>query len=139
MLAKGVVTVLLLILLTAVWLLARTRKQPRPALRLMSLPLMGYVLLTPTLHPWYILILVAFLPFLTPGKDESSRLWLLVAPWIYFSGALVFSYLTYVDPLDFGELEWVRQLEWVPMLLILVIGTVVFLLLRWQSHKEESL
>ena len=38
--------------------------------------------------------------------------------------ALVLSYLTYRDPLQFGELEWVRQLEWYPALVLLgvVIG-----------------
>ena len=132
--AKVVIGVLFLMLVTAVWLLARTRTTPRAALRLMSVPLMGYVLLTPTLHPWYILILLAFLPFLTPAEGESPWLWLLVAPWLYFSGALVFSYLTYLDPLNFGELEWVRQLEWLPTLALLLVAAVVYAGLRIQRH-----
>ncbi|NKQ36762.1 MAG: hypothetical protein HF973_14260 [Chloroflexi bacterium] len=110
-------------LLTAVFLLARTRLTPRDTLRLTAVPFMGYVLLTPTLHPWYSLILLAFLPFLPPAQGEGRWRWLLVAPWLYLSGALIFSYLTYLDPLNFGELEWVRQLEWLPTLGLL--GTAV--------------
>lgn len=135
--AKLVSGILLLALLTVVWLLARTHTQPRPALRLMSLPLMGYLLLTPTLHPWYLLILLAFLPFLTPADDEPPFWWLLAAPWLYLSGALIFSYWTYIDPLNFGEREWVRQLEWMPTFFLLVSGAAVFLLLR-QRKKEEQ-
>ena len=111
-------------LMTAVFLLARTRLAPRDALRLMAVPFMGYVLLTPTLHPWYTLILLAFLPFLPPAQDEGRWRWLLAAPWLYLSGAPTFSYLTYLDPLNFGEIEWVRKLEWLPTLGLL--ATAVF-------------
>jgi hypothetical protein len=136
--AKGVIGLLFLLLITAVWLLARKQKRPRAALRLMSLPLMGYTLLTPTLHPWYILILLAFLPFLTPATGESPWLWLLVAPWLYLSGALIFSYLTYIDPLNFGELEWVRQLEWLPVFILLLVTAVIFTGLCIQERRKED-
>jgi len=135
--AKVIIGLLFLLLIAAVWLLARTRTTPRAALRLMSLPLMGYMLITPTLHPWYILILLAFLPFLTPAGEESPWLWLLVAPWLYLSGALIFSYLTYLDPLNFGELEWVRQLEWLPVFILLLAAAVVYTSLRIQRHPKE--
>jgi hypothetical protein len=136
--AKVIVGLLFLLLITAVWLLARTRTTPRAALRLMSLPLMGYVLITPTLHPWYILILLAFLPFLTPAAGESPWLWLLIAPWLYLSGALIFSYLTYIDPLNFGELEWVRQLEWLPVFILLVVAATTYTGLRIQGRQKEE-
>ena len=136
--AKAILGLLFLLLITAVWLLARTRTTPRAALRLMSLPLMGYMLITPTLHPWYILILLAFLPFLTPAVEESPWLWLLVAPWLYLSGALIFSYLTYLDPLNFGELEWVRQLEWLPVFILLLAAVITYTSLRIQGRRKED-
>ncbi len=136
--AKLVVGLLLLLLITAVWLLARTRKNTRTALRLMSLPLMGYLLLTPTLHPWYILILLVFLPFLTPAAEESPWRWLLIVPWLYLSGALIFSYLTYLDPLNFGELEWVRLLEWLPTLALLLLAAVAYAILRSSRRSIEE-
>jgi hypothetical protein len=139
-LVKNAAAALLFLLSAAVWLLARTRSQPRPALRLMSLPLIGYVLLTPTLHPWYLLMLLAFLPFLTPAKNESPWLWLLPMPWIYLSGALIFSYLTYRDPLNFGELEWVRQLEWLPTLTLLILAAAALKIIgrKRPPRKDDS-
>ena len=94
-------------------------------LRLLAVPVMAYALLTPVLHPWYILLLLALLPFLTPSGTESARRWLTLAPWLYLSGALVFSYLTYRDPLRFGELEWVRRLEWYPTFALLGLSLAV--------------
>ncbi len=135
--AKGITGVLLLLLLLVVWLLARTRTRARPALRLMSVPLMGYLLLTPTLHPWYLLILLAFVPFLTPATGESQRQWFLAAPWIYLSGALIFSYLTYLDPLNFGEQEWVRKLEWLPTLVLLAGAAAAVIVHRWRRSNQE--
>ena len=43
------------------WLAARRRTNLRPTLRLMAVPFMAYLLLTPTVHPWYALILLVFL------------------------------------------------------------------------------
>jgi hypothetical protein len=130
---KLIVLGLFVVVITAVFLQARTRTAPRNSLRLMAVPLMAYVLLTPTLNPWYTLILIAFIPFLTPTEDESHWRWLLISPWLYLSGALIFSYLTYLDPLNFGELEWVRQVEWLPTLGLL--GTAVLITL---FHKRKT-
>lgn len=88
----------------------------------MSLPFMAYILLTPTVHPWYTIIVIAFLPFVAPADGEHRRLWLLVLPWLYLSGALIFSYLAYLNPQQYGELEWVRQLEWLPVFALLFVA-----------------
>ena len=97
----------------------------RTSLRLMTLPFMAHVLLATTMHPWYIMLLLALLPFLAPAPEESGWQWLWLAPWLYLSGALIFSYLTYLDPNDFRELEWVRWLEWMPAFLLLISGLAV--------------
>ena len=99
-----------------VWLKARRAEPARAQLRLMMVPFAAYLLLTPTVHPWYVLIVLAFLPFQAPRPAESLRRWLALGPWVYLSGAVALSYLTYLDPLDFRELEWVRQWEWWPAL-----------------------
>ena len=49
------------------------------------------------------------------------------APWIYLSGALALSYLTYIDPNDFREFEWVRQTEWLPVLVMFGLAILVLL------------
>ena len=99
---------------------------------------MAYILLTPTLHPWYSIILIAFLPFLTPLPVEGRWRWLLIAPSIYLSGALVFSYLTYLDPNNFGEIEWVRRLQWLPTLGLLILASIAFIRNNKSSEKFRS-
>ncbi|MCP4418614.1 MAG: hypothetical protein GY805_18495 [Chloroflexi bacterium] len=136
--AKLIVLGLFGVVLTAVFLQARTRPNPRDTLRLMAVPLMGYVLLTPTLNPWYTLILLAFTPFFPPAKEEAQRRWLLLAPWLYLSGVLIFSYLTYLDPLKFGELEWVRQLEWLPMLGLLATAVIITHFHKPHCYPDKS-
>lgn len=127
--AKGIVIVALLIVLATVWWQAQHPMTDRAALRLMAGPLMAYILLNTTINPWYLLILLAFLPFLTPAAEESAWRWIAVLPWLYLSGVLSLSYLTYLDPLDFRELEWVRRTEWLPALglLGLWISLAVFI------------
>jgi hypothetical protein len=120
--AKFIIGVLMVLVMLAVWLKARSVEMPRNYLRLMAVPLMAYILLTPTVHPWYLLLLLAFVPFLSPTPDESLWRWLIVIPWLYLSGALALSYLTYLDPQNFRELEWVRHTEWWPTWILLVIG-----------------
>ncbi len=51
-----------------------------------------------------------------------------VSPWLYLSAAVVLSYLTYLDPLNHREIEWVRQVEWYPTLILLALaGSTHFL------------
>ncbi|MGB1251590.1 MAG: hypothetical protein ACPG8W_13315 [Candidatus Promineifilaceae bacterium] len=121
--AKLLSLLLALVVLLIVWLLARN--QPiHTTLRLMLVPFGAYLLLTPTVHPWYALIVVVFVPFLAPTVVESAennphQPWLSTVPWLYLSATLIFSYMTYRDPSDFREFEWVRQTEWIPTLLLL--------------------
>ena len=122
--ARGLVVAVMLGVIAGVWLRSRRTDSPNAALRLIAVPIAAYVLLTPILHPWYLLLLVAVLPFLTPRPSEGKRRWVLVAPWIYLSGALVLSYLTYLDPLRFAEIEWVRTVEWYPTIALLLLATV---------------
>ncbi|MCP4168794.1 MAG: hypothetical protein GY759_23255 [Chloroflexi bacterium] len=132
LLAKMMVGSMLLVVLAAIWWAARRQSHSRGALRLMAVPFMAYVLLTPTLHPWYLLIVIAFLPFLAPGSEEKSGRWWLLAPWLYLSAAVIFSYITYINPQDLREYEWVRALEWLPALLLLAIASA------WWWHAERS-
>jgi hypothetical protein len=119
--SKLVMAVLMAGIWFGVWVWMRRRPGIRSTLRAAGVPFIAYTALTPTLHPWYILILLVFLPFFPSGREEPPWLWLAGLPWLYFSGSLIFSYLTYIDPNKFGELEWVRNLEWLPTLGLLLI------------------
>ena len=105
----------------------------RAVLRWLAVPLGGYLLLATTIHPWYLLALMPFLPFLAPGDDEPMRFWLWLLPWLWLSGIVVLSYVTYIDPEDLIDLEWVRLVEWLPTLFLLGIA------LSWGFGKQLSL
>lgn len=123
--AKRIVLLALVGLLLWVWRRARRdRHNLRASLRWLAAPLMGYALLTTTFHPWYLLVLLPFLPLLAPGADESRRGWLWLLPWLWLSGALALSYVTYSDPSDLREFEWVRRWEWLPTLALLGLAGI---------------
>jgi alpha-1,6-mannosyltransferase len=91
-LAKLIIATVMVGVVFVVFIKARTRNQNwLDTLRLMSVPFIAYVLLTPTLHPWYILTLLTFLPFLSPVICEPGTWWWLIVPWLYLSYALIFS------------------------------------------------
>ena len=135
---KLIVVAIVLIVLLTVWYFAYHHRDIRTSLRLMAIPLMAYLLLTHTVHPWYALILLIFLPFLAPALDENKYYWLITAPWIYLSGALIFSYLTYLNPDDFREYAIVRNLEWLPTLVLLAIGIAAWIFIPPKEFDEMS-
>jgi hypothetical protein len=122
--AKVIAGLLLLVVLTAVFLAARRYQAPRDTLRLSAVPFMAYILLTPTFHPWYLLILLAFVPFLPPGNEEERALWPAAYPWLWLSATAVFSYLAYLDSTAIVERLWVRALQWLPVWLMLAFALV---------------
>jgi alpha-1,6-mannosyltransferase len=136
--AKQLALLALLVTLVIVWLLARQRTDVLANLRLLAIPFMAYLLLIPTVHPWYALILLAFLPFIPPIPTESSWRWLAAAPWLYLSATLPLSYLTYLNPLEFRELEWVRRTEWLPTLGLVLIWVIVSWRIRLVKVKHNA-
>jgi hypothetical protein len=133
---KRLVAVTMAGVLAGVWWAARRLWTRRSLLRLMAVPLMAYVLLTPTFHPWYLLLLLAFVPFLAPAAKEPRRTWLALLPWLYLSGAAFLSYVTYQNPQDLREFEWVRRSEWLPTLMLL--GVAALALLSRREHPSRT-
>jgi hypothetical protein len=86
-------------------------------------------------------------PFLPAGPNESlnhHRLktavhWLLAAPWLYLSGAIALSYLTYINPLDFREFEQIRQVEWLPVLFLLGMAGLAAAAVQTSTGKKKYL
>ena len=114
-----------------VWaaMIARRRESLAGQPRVMAIPMMIFVVLTPTLYPWYLLIVVAFLPFVL--EDWPRGGWVPIVPWLYLGATVVFSYLTYLDPNNHHEIEWVRRLEWIPTLVLIAVAAAVT---RW-GHR----
>ena len=103
------------------------------AVRLIAVPVVGYVVLTPVFHPWYLLIIVLLAIFWTPTGEESAYRWLHLVPLGWLAATVVFSYLTYLDPNAHAELTWVRRLQWWPTLALAVIAAGV-----WHSRRGRE-
>lgn len=140
--------VLMLLVLAGVFVVARPANagdrgttagpdEVRRILRLMTIPLITYVMLTPVFHPWYLVSVLAVCVFLTPGPGEGRSGWFFLAPVMYLSATAPLSYLTYRDPENYQELDWVRRLEWFPTILLLVIAVVIAI--RSGSHRARDL
>jgi hypothetical protein len=89
-------------------------------LRLATIPISAYILFAHTINPWYMILIIPFLPFLYPKQDEPEWIKRFRWPWIYFSLAVSLSYLTYINPDDLREFYLVRQVEYLPLYLLLI-------------------
>ena len=103
----------------------------------MTILLSAYLLLSATVFPWYVTLMIAIVAAL---PLDRSRAWRMVfIGWIYFSGAVNLSYLFYIDPGNPGEIEWVRTVEYLPLLLLLA-GALILKMFenRQTAIKERS-
>jgi len=126
--AKGIAA--LVLVGTILYLLVRNRALLSASFTLLAL----YLLLTPSLHPWYVCWLVPFLAiYLGVGKrlvsGESCSLCSRAAlPWLAFSGLVVLSDLMYVTR---GQpWIWIRLAEYGPLLAGLLVAVLVELIPR---------
>ncbi|MGD2039405.1 MAG: hypothetical protein PVH11_01175 [Anaerolineae bacterium] len=106
--------------LIAVWWRCRRCEDDLTLLRLAPLPVAAYMLLAPTVHPWYVALIIPLLPFLPPRKGEATRSGRFLVPALYFSAAVALSYLTYLDPENLREYTAVRIVEYVPLYVMLI-------------------
>jgi alpha-1,6-mannosyltransferase len=118
--AKLTVTILLGLVLLAVWLKGRRYNDNLALLRLAIIPLAAYLLLTTTVHPWYVTLIMPLLPFLPAKEGEAARTGRFLLPWLTFSAAVALSYLTYLDPANLRETILVGLAEYVPLYLLLL-------------------
>ena len=136
MAAKLMVAFALALTLVVVWRLGQRWESPSSAseggdqdasspqslalLRWAAVPPAAYLLLTTTIHPWYVTFMVPLLPFLLPKEGEITRTRRFLWPWLYFSMAVPLSYLTYFDPAHLREFDFVRLMEYAPFYMLLI-------------------
>jgi hypothetical protein len=118
--AKLIVAGALGLVLVAVWWRCRRCDDDLALLRLAAAPLAAYLLLATTVHPWYVTLIIPFLPFLTPREGEEARISRFLLPALYFSAAVGLSYTRYMDPATLREYDAVRLVEYLPVYLMLV-------------------
>jgi hypothetical protein len=107
-------------------------------LRLAILPLGAYILFTSTIHPWYVTILIPYLPFYWPVKGESQTVKNLAWPWLYLSCAVAVSYVTYLDPDNLREFGWVRLVEYLPCYALLAWAAFSHLMNHSKTIRESE-
>jgi hypothetical protein len=103
-------------------------------LRLAVIPFAAYLLLTATVHPWYVAPVIPLLPFLAPKKGEATAWGRFLWPGLYFSIAVSLSYLTYWDLDNLREYRWVRLVEYIPLYLLLAWATLSAIRARKTWH-----
>ncbi|MCK4726495.1 MAG: hypothetical protein KAT29_11855, partial [Anaerolineales bacterium] len=138
---------LLVISITSFWIWRNDRPgkqdaitRTRTLLRLALVPLIAYIMVTTTVHPWYLAVVIPFAPFLLSsglGDGRASRfLW----PLLYLSCMVALSYMTYFDPNEWREFNWVRSVEYVPFYALLLWAALPWLseLLRPRMRSLHS-
>lgn len=90
------------------------------------IPIMAYMLMTPTLYPWYMIWLVAWL-VMTPR------------PWLFWLvGAVSCAHLvqvTYTETGIWRLSRWVMLFEFLPFLLLLVVPLGIHLHVLWRQKR----
>jgi hypothetical protein len=118
--AKAIVTIALGLVLFFVWRMNRQIQDDPTLLRFALVPLAAYLLLTTTVHPWYVTLLIPLLPFLSSPPGSSSITERFLVSGLVFPAAVALSYLTYLDPDNLREYTLVRFLEYVPLYATLI-------------------
>ena len=109
-------------------------KGGRVLVRLCLLPVGLYLLLSPTVHPWYVTWVLPFIPFFMPSREEPARIWRWAVPWICFSITVAYSYLAYLSPVKPGVPAWVRWMEY----LLLYAGLAWASLPYWGHLAKQN-
>jgi hypothetical protein len=100
--------------------------------RLWVISLGAYFLLAPTFNPWYLAPVIALLPLCAAASPQVTGDWSVVTghwllftlPWLYLSASVALSYLTYLDPLNLRETEFVRRWEYLPLYALLALAAL---------------
>ena len=127
---------LFVIAITAFWIWRNDRPgkqdivtRTRTLLRLALVPLTAYFMLSPTVHPWYLAVVIPFAPFLSSSGAGHSKVGRFLWPLLYLSCTAALSYMTYLDPFVWREFNWVRNVEYIPF-----YALMLWALLPWLSE-----
>jgi hypothetical protein len=129
---------LALALVFVAWL-ARRASDDGALLRLSLAPFAAYLLLSTTVHPWYVTLLVPFIAFELAAVSPSPRPMLLWLPLLYWSWSVALAYLTYLDPANVAESVSARAWEYIPLYLMLMGLVAVSLAMRARRRNRSLL
>lgn len=86
----------------------------RSLARWSAMPFGLYLLLSPTVHPWYLALVLALLPFFWPADGESRSIRRWIWPWVYFMFFEAFTYLAYSGAGAPAGLALIRTAAYLP-------------------------
>jgi quinol-cytochrome oxidoreductase complex cytochrome b subunit len=81
-----------------------------------------YLVLAPTIHPWYLTLVLLLLPFYWPTDDESGTMRRWIWPWIYFMFVEAITYLAYsgISTPAISDLELLQTIGYIPFWLLFI-------------------
>ena len=118
--SRAIMSVLMAATLAGGWVGSWRRPDGVSLLQLALIPLSGYLLLTTTVHPWYVTVIIPLIPYLLGRHGQRAKSARFAVPWLAFSALVPLSYLTYLDPANLREYSAVRLAQYVPLYLLLV-------------------
>jgi len=83
-----------------------------------------YLILTPTVHPWYLALILSMLPYVWPGEGENEQVRRWIWPWLYFMFFEAFTYLAYSGIQKPGGLNWIQTIAYLPFWLLMIHAAV---------------
>jgi hypothetical protein len=101
----------------------------RALVRWAALPFGLYLLLAPTVHPWYLTLVLALLPFFWPAEGEAPAVGRWIWPWVYFTFFEAFTYLAYSGLSEPAGLALIRTAGYLPLWGLLI----------WATHGLQTL
>jgi alpha-1,6-mannosyltransferase len=92
----------------------------RRLVRWIAIPFGLYLLLAPTIYPWYLTVVLALLPFLWAGVGEAALCQRWIWPWVYFMFLEAFTYLAYAGLSAPRSLPFIQLAVYLPFWLLLL-------------------
>lgn len=85
-------------------------------LQIAILPFGVYLLTSQTLYPWYLTLMLAFLPFFGgAGQDQPESKKLFTWAWLYLSISIFLTYLSFFKFPTMGEYILIQCIEYLPL------------------------
>ncbi len=89
-------------------------------LRVSILPFWVYLLVAQTVYPWYLVIVLAFLPFFYSKKERGPSASKFIPAWIYFSITVNLTYLSHYRFPSVSEYILIQVVEYIPFYILLI-------------------
>ena len=95
-------------------------------LRIAVLPFWVYILVAQTVYPWYLALILGFLPFFYSLNAQDQIAWRFIPAWLYLSITTNLTYLSHFKSPSPGEYILVQAIEYIPFYFLLGWASLPF-------------